>query len=96
MKKVLAIILLAVVVCVMTACSFSSSSTSSVSVSSSVTDEEGNTETNTVSSEAEVSVGSDGVKVTAESTARRLAGGKSRDFNAGMAEKMPHDCIGLG
>ena len=23
-------------------------------------------------------------------------GGKSRDFNAGMAEKMPHDCIGLG
>ena len=69
MKKILAIILLAVVLCVMTACSFSSSSTSSVSVSSSVTDEEGNTETNTVSSEAEVSVGSDGVKVTAESTA---------------------------
>ena len=29
-------------------------------------------------------------------SARRLAGGKSRDFNAGMAEKMPHDCIGLG
>jgi hypothetical protein len=28
--------------------------------------------------------------------ARRLAGSKSRDFNAGMAEKMPHDCIGLG
>jgi hypothetical protein len=28
--------------------------------------------------------------------ARRLAGGKSRNFNAGMAEKMPHDCIGLG
>ena len=28
--------------------------------------------------------------------ARRLAGGKSRVFNAGMAEKMPHDCIGLG
>jgi hypothetical protein len=28
--------------------------------------------------------------------ARRLAGGKSRNFNAGMAEKMPHDCIDLG
>ena len=27
---------------------------------------------------------------------RRLAGGKSRDFNAGMAEKSPQDCIGLG
>ena len=43
MKKILAIILLAVVLCVMTACSFSSSSSSSVSVSTSVTDEDGNT-----------------------------------------------------
>ena len=25
-----------------------------------------------------------------------LLGGKSRDFNDGMAEKMPQDCIGLG
>ena len=25
-----------------------------------------------------------------------IYGGKSRDFNAGMAEKMLHDCIGLG
>jgi len=28
--------------------------------------------------------------------ARRLAGGKSRGFNAGMAKKAPQDCIGLG
>ena len=69
MKKVLAIILLAVVVCVMTACSFSSSSTSSVWVSTSVTDEDGNTETNTVKSETDITVGSDGVNVTAETTA---------------------------
>ena len=68
MKKILAIILMAVVICVMTACSFSSTSTSTVSVSTSVTDEDGNTETNTVSSKTDVTVGSDGVNVTAEST----------------------------
>lgn len=68
MKKILAIILTAAVVCMMTACSFSSSSTSTFSVSTSVTDEEGKTETNTVTGEAGVSVGTDGVKVTADTT----------------------------
>lgn len=67
MKKILAIILTAAVLCAMTGCSFSSSS-SSFSFSTSVTDEEGHTETNTVSGEVGVSAGTDGVTVTADAT----------------------------
>lgn len=74
MKKIMAIVLLAAVVCAMTACSFSSSSTSTFTVSTSVADEEGNTETNTVSGEAGVSVGTDGVKVTADTTSETTDG----------------------
>ena len=74
MKKIMAIVLLEAVVCGMTACSFSSSSTSTFTVSTSVTDEEGNTETNTVSGEAGVSVGTDAVKVTADTTSETTDG----------------------
>ena len=68
MKKILAIILMTAVLCAMTGCSFSSSSSSSFSFSTSVTDEEGHTETNTVSGEVGVSAGTDGVTVTADTT----------------------------
>lgn len=67
MKKVLSLILMALVIFAMTACSFSSSSTSSFSVTTSVTDEEGNTETHTVSGEAGISAGTDGVSVSVSS-----------------------------
>ena len=50
----------------LSACSFSSSS--SVSVSTSVTDENGETKTNTVTSEIGAEAGPDGVKVTTNET----------------------------
>lgn len=62
-KKILALVLSALMLFALTACSASSSSSSTVTVSTSVSDENGTT-TNTTTSEVGVSVGTDGIKTT--------------------------------
>ncbi|MBQ9008308.1 MAG: hypothetical protein IJ088_03130 [Clostridia bacterium] len=62
-KKSLAVLALAVLLLfTLSACSFSSSS--SVKITTSVTDENGETKTNTISTEVGAEAGPDGVKVT--------------------------------
>ena len=80
-KKILAIVMAAVLILAMTACSASSSSTTSFSTS--VTDSDGNTTTNTVTNEVGVSAGPDGIQTkneTTTDTSTTAAAGTMADF----------------
>lgn len=68
MKKTIALALAAVMLLAFVACSVTSTHTSTSTFTTSVTDEEGNTKTNTVSNEFEVSAGTEGVQVKNETT----------------------------
>ena len=65
-KKLILLALAVLMLFTLSACSFSSSS--SFSVSTRVTDENGETKTNTVTSKVGTEAGPDGVKVTNETT----------------------------
>lgn len=67
-KKILALVLAAVMIFALCACDVSTTSSSTTSVSTSVTDAEGNTTTQTVTNEVGVSSGPDGVQTTNETT----------------------------
>lgn len=68
MKKFFALILTVLLVLSLSACSAESSSSSTVTFSTSVTDENGITTTNTSTGEVGVSVGTDGINTTANTT----------------------------
>ncbi len=67
-KRLFALALAALMLLSLAACSASSSSSSTVTVTTSKTDENGNTTTNTTSSEVGVTVGTDGISTTHNTT----------------------------
>ena len=82
-KKILAIVLAAVLIFALSACGVSASSSTQTSFSTSVTDSEGNTTTNTVTNEIGVSAGPNGIQTKNETktdSTTTAASGSMADF----------------
>ena len=95
-KRVLAVLLAALMLFALTACSASSTSTTTTTITTSKTDENGNTTTNTVTNEIGISAGTDGISTTNQTTtdtktessntgvtSDELAGALAQKFSAG-------------
>ena len=68
MKKVLALVLAAVMLFALSACGVSSSSTTTTTITTTKTDADGHTTTNTITNEIGVSAGTDGIQTKNETT----------------------------